>query len=134
MHGTRSSGQKMRAPFYRLHAVTLDPAATVTDLVRALEATQEVQDRHRLAEGAVYASACRRYLLETGEHYHRPGQDATGWGGESDHRYRERSRPDGSYDARCSCGAATVVFTADGPGLEWHAAHVAGRVPGQVPS
>lgn len=126
--------RKMRPVFYTLHAVTLDPATRPEELADALRAAEAFPERHRLAEGAVYASACRRYLLDTGTAWTRAGETTAEWGGESSHTYRERSRPDGSYDARCSCGAATVVFTADGPGLEWHEAHVAGRVPGQVPT
>lgn len=134
------SGAKMRPPFYRLHAATLDPATTPERLADLLRACDDVQDRHRLSEGAVYASACRRYLLDTGRDWRAETvtADTTTWGA-SDHRYRERSRSDGSYDARCSCGAATVVFVGQdtdgrGPGPDWHAAHVAGRVPGQVPT
>lgn len=135
---TRSSSRqrKMRAEFYALHAATLDPATTMAELTELLAAADAVAERHRLSEGAVYMSACRRYLLETNRSWRAEGvtEATTTWGGESAHRYRERSRPDGSYDARCSCGAATVVFAADGPGQTWHADHVAGRVPGQVPA
>ncbi|UQS95146.1 hypothetical protein Pam4_03 [Pseudanabaena phage Pam4] len=127
---------KMRPAFSRLHAVTLDRHSTPADLAEALTATEAVTDRHRLSEGAVYATACRRYLLTTGRPWVRTGTaDATAstWGGASDHRYRLRARPDGSYDARCSCGAAMVVFTpADGD--TWHADHTAGRIPGQEPA
>lgn len=135
---TRQS--KMRPAFNALHAATLDRATTAERLAALLTAADAVAERHRLSEGAVYTSALRRYQMLTGTDW-RAGQlteQTTLWG-ESDHRYRETSRPDGSYDARCSCGAATVVFTAQtadgqGHGPSWHTSHIAGSVPGQVPA
>ena len=102
MHGTRTSGQKMRAAFYRLHAATLNPATTPDVLAQRLRDADAVTERHRLAEGAVYASACRRYLLDTGRSWkgEQVTADATTWG-ESSHR--SRLTPTGW---RCSCGAA----------------------------
>ncbi len=52
---------------------------------------------------------------------------------DDNHVYTERSRLDGSYDCRCSCGAATVQFVA-GQGKEWYLAHVRGEIPGQEPT
>lgn len=125
---------KMRPVFYDLHAATLTRSTTVAQLRDLLTRADGFPERRRLSEGAVYATALRRWLMLTGGEW-KATQVTAGdetWG-QSDHSYRLRSRPDGSYDARCSCGAATVVFVAaDGP--LWHEAHVAGRIPGQVPA
>lgn len=119
------AGQKMRPPFYRLHALTLNPATSMDDLAAALQATEAVTDRHRLSEGAVYASACRRWLLETGSDWRTTNQPdgAATWGGQSDHAYRLNSRPDGSFRARCSCGVVTYTFNRKDAD-DWHAAHL----------
>jgi hypothetical protein len=94
------AGQKMRPPFYRLHALTLNPATTMDDLAAALQACEAVQERHRLSEGAVYASAQRRWLLETGADWRTSDAAAAAWGGQSDHRPR---LTDTTW--ACSCGA-----------------------------
>ncbi|GAA4680643.1 hypothetical protein [Nocardioides nanhaiensis] len=109
---------KMRPPFVRLHVATLDPATRPDELAAAIAACEAVQSRHRLAEGAVYASGCRRYLLDTGRSWkaERVDAGATAWGGASDHRARVAG------DAwRCSCGASG---TAADP-VAAHAAHAA---------
>lgn len=121
--------RKMRPAFYRLHAVTLTPDATRDQLAEALRAAEAVTDRHRLAEGAVYASACRRWLLDTGESWTRAGDTTGTWGAQSDHRYRAPRPDDPSGYARCSCGAKFVPQGgAGGSAAEWHAAHVAALV------
>lgn len=115
---------KLRPAFLALHHATLDPATRPDELAHYLRTAEAVTDRHRLAEGAVYASACRRYQLDTGVAWRSVGlSDATAVWDVSDHTYRLRSRVDGSYDARCSCGAAVVVF-AEPDGALWHAAHL----------
>ncbi|MCY4726679.1 hypothetical protein NYO98_10355 [Nocardioides sp. STR2] len=107
---------KMRPPFVRLHAATLDPATRPDELAARLRDAEAVTGRHRLAEGAVYASGCRRYLLDTGDAWTRAGDAAPSWGGESDHRSRIAG------DAwRCSCGDSG---TAADP-VAAHAAHAA---------
>lgn len=118
--------RKMRPAFYTLHAVTLDRHATPDDLTRALRAAEAVTDRHRLSEGAVYATACRRYLLDTGTPWTRAGDTgatATAWA-TSDHRYRLTDQ-DGTLLARCSCGARETVPTAT-DGTDWHDRHTQG--------
>lgn len=119
---------KMRPPFYRLHAATLDPATRPGELADALRACDAVQDRHRLAEGAVYASGCRRYLLDTGTPWKQADAAATTWGGESDHRPRYRMydepTPNGIRGAwRCSCGSSG---TSADP-VAAHAAHTSAQ-------
>lgn len=114
MHGTRTA--RMRPEFLRLHAATLTPATTPAQLAAALTAADGVQDRHRLSEGAVYATACRRYLLDTGTSWKAPAPESAVWGGESAHRSR---LTDTAW--RCSCGAKG---TSPDPGMA-HAAHVA---------
>lgn len=117
--------RKMRPAFYTLHAVTLDPHAHPSDLAAALRGAEAVTDRHRLSEGAVYATACRRYLLDTGTSWSRDGDTdttATTWTA-SNHRYRLDTR-DGALVARCSCGGRQVVDTAD-DGTTWHDSHTA---------
>lgn len=115
MHGTRTRTPKMRREFLALHVATLTPATTPTQLAAALTAADGVQERHRLSEGAVYATACRRYLLDTGTSWKAPAPEAAAWGAESAHR--SRLTPSAW---RCSCGAQG---TAADPGLA-HAAHV----------
>lgn len=121
MHGTRTRGQKMRPPFYRLHALTLDPDTTPEALSAALTDAQAVPDRHRLAEGAVFAAGCRRYLMDTGHAWHDEARTTgdTTWG-QSEHRSRLTATT-----WRCSCGAAGE---ADDPAAA-HAAHVAQVLP-----
>lgn len=92
---------KMRPPFVRLHVATLDPATRPGELAAALAACDAVTDRHRLAEGAVYASGCRRYLLDTGSSWKQADDGAATWGGESDHRPRITETT-----WRCSCGSS----------------------------
>lgn len=132
------STSALRGPFPGLSALAMGRATTAEQLAAALREAEQMTERHRVAEGMVYAQACDRYLRLTGQPWKQPAEGSASWG-ESDHRYRERSRHDGSYDAQCSCGAGTVVFTGSqhdglGPGQVWHAAHVAGRIPGQVPT
>lgn len=123
---------KMRPRFYALHSVTLDPATTVEDLASALMAADGVQDRHRLAEGAVYAAACRRYLMMTGRDWRSEGVTAatTAWGGESAHRVKIRHAAIAGVGLmlrwRCSCGEEGLVGMADHDGATAaHEAHVA---------
>lgn len=114
---------KMRPEFYALHAATLNRATTPQALADALRTAEGVADRHRLSEGAVYASACRRYLLDTGTSWARAGDTgdtATAWGA-SDHRYRLTDR-DGILWARCSCGDRQAVDT-PAAGDAWHDRH-----------
>ena len=125
-------GQKMRPAFYRLHAVTLAVRSTPADLAAALRDAEAVADRHRLSEGAVYASACRRYLLDTGTPWTRAGDTgdtATAWG-TSDHRYRLTAR-DGILWARCSCGDRQAVDTPDA-GDAWHDHHTGSLLRGSL--
>src|SRR5690348_8420063 len=128
--------QKMRPEFYDLHAATLTPSTTTAQLAAALIAAEGVQDRHRLSEGAVYASGCRRYLLDTGTPWVRGGSTAdttTSWG-QSDHRYRAPRSDDPTGRARCSCGASFVPHgAAGGSAAEWHTTHVA-EATGAVPA
>jgi hypothetical protein len=93
------AGQKMRPAFYRLHALTLNPGTSADDLAAAIQACEAVQERHRLAEGAVYAAACRRWLLDTGARWHEADEATAVWGSESDHRARLSDD-----EWRCSCG------------------------------
>lgn len=93
----------MRAAFTRLHSATMNAATTADDLTARLEDADAVTERHRLSEGAVYAAACRRYLLLTGRQWRGETVTATTstWGGQSAHRSR---LTDTGW--RCSCGAA----------------------------
>lgn len=67
----RRSAPKLRAPFQRLHAATLNRATTLERLTEAIHAAEAFPERHRLAEGAVYTAALRRYELMAGEPYTR---------------------------------------------------------------
>jgi hypothetical protein len=117
------SGQKMRPEFNRLHALTLNPATSMDALAAGLQAAEAVQDRHRLSEGAVYASACRRWLLETGADWRTTQQPdgAATWGGQSDHRLRVRPA-EGGVVWGCSCGA-TGAAVDDSAATAAHAEH-----------
>lgn len=112
-----SHARKMRPAFYDLHSATLDPATTPEQLAARLRAADAVPERHRLSEGAVYSTACRRYLLDTGTDWKAQAPDAAVWTS-SDHRYRER---DGQ--GQCSCGERVSLTDTDG--TTWHAAHTA---------
>lgn len=120
------AGQKMRPAFYTLHAVTLNPASTREQLADALRTAEAVQDRHRLSEGAVYTSACRRWLLDTGTDWRATQQPehAATWGGQSDHRLRLRPA-EGGVTWGCSCGASGAAATDEAATLA-HADHVHG--------
>lgn len=126
---------KMRPPFVRLHVATLDPATRPGELADALRACDAVTGRHRLAEGAVYASGCRRYLLDTGTSWKQADDAATTWG-QSDHRLRvldDDVIPQAMW--RCSCGAVGEWVRADSHGAAYsaaydgHAEHVAATRP-----
>lgn len=116
------SGDKMRPEFYHLNGVTMTPAASREDLAEALRAADSVQERHRLAEAAVYASACRRYLLMTGKDWKAEQQPegAAIWT-ESDHRFRVKTHH--GMIAQCSCGASENVCS-EPDALEWHEEHL----------
>lgn len=119
--------RKMRPAFYDLHAATLARGTTPDQLATALRAADAVTDRHRLSEGAVYASACRRWLLVTGTDWKATQQPptATTWAS-SDHRYRAPVPDDPSGFARCSCGARFVPHGGTGgSAAEWHTRHLA---------
>lgn len=115
---TRQS--KMRPVFSRLHAATLARATTTADLAALLAEADAFPERHRLSEGAVYTSACRRYLLETGRQWREETVTtaSTTWTS-SDHRPRLNTD---TGEWRCSCG---VRGHADDP-AKGHAEHRAG--------
>lgn len=118
--------QKMRPEFNHLHAVTLDRTATTEDLTAALRAADAFADRRRLSEGAVYTSACRRYLLTTGTDWKETQQaaTATAWGGQSDHRSRIDGTPAYGYGWRCSCGVQSeTLYPTNDAATDGHAAH-----------
>jgi len=116
------SGQKMRPPFYRLHALTLNPRTSQDDLAAAIQACEAFPDRHRLAEGAVFAAACRRWLLDTGARWHEADEATAIWGSESDHRGRIAGT-----SWRCSCGASGA---SEDPAAAHAAHHAAATAPG----
>lgn len=123
---TRQS--KMRPAFYTLHALTLNPATSMDALAAALQATEAVQDRHRLSEGAVYTAACRRWLLETGADWRATQQpdNAAAWGGQSDHRLRVQTHgpyEDGAVAWACSCGV-TGTAASEAAASAAHYTHV----------
>ena len=127
------AGQKMRPAFYALHAATLDPATTTTRLAELLRAADAVTERHRLSEGAVYASACRRYLLDTGRSWKaaQTAEGATTWD-QSDHRVRITFAPShhvgptagAAWGWRCSCGErAELVAETEAGAYAAHTEH-----------
>lgn len=115
---TRQS--KMRPVFSRLHAATLARATSIGDLATLLAEADAFPDRHRLSEGAVYTSACRRYLLETGRQWREETitTASTTWTS-SDHRPRLNTD---TGEWRCSCGARGT----DTDPAKAHNSHVTG--------
>jgi hypothetical protein len=109
------SQSKMRPEFYRLHAATLRRATTAADLAALLRAADAMPERHRLAEGAVYVAAQRRWLMLTGTDWkgmQRQTGDTT-WT-DSAHRLRIDTDPaDGCTRWRCSCGHHGYVPAGD---------------------
>lgn len=117
--------QKMREPFYALHAATLDPAMDGERLAHLLRAADDMPERRRLSEGAVYMSAQRRFKMLTGADWRDSQQpaDADTWA-ESDHRLRVRPQvyPLTGWVWGCSCGTSDVAETRE-QAEAVHAAH-----------
>lgn len=120
--GGMARQSKMRPTFYRLHAATLTLGTTAETLTGLLTEADAFPERRRLAEGAVYTAACRRYLLLTGTDWKASQQAATdgAWGGQSDHRLRLSVAVEGHWD--CSCGyGGTARYPSEAERA--HAAH-----------